>query len=142
MLRLVITASLSLWLLSLSAQETEPRRFSMKDYQTWLQARLTSLQLGDPRDSVISKMGGLRPIRARGFGLNDEFPSPYRLDQLTLSDGTQAEVIWYKVWEKEKTFRYAYTFTALVLRDGKLIGQGVSFAQGFALEQGFKLDMP
>jgi hypothetical protein len=120
----------------------KPLKLPIKDYHSWLQSHLTTLTMGSGKDSVLAHMGGVQPIRVRGFGVKDEFPSPFRSEQFTLGDGQRCEIIWYKVWEKEKAFRYAYTFTPLILRDDQLVGQGVNFAQTFALKEGFKLEMP
>lgn len=125
---------------SLSAQETEKVRIT--DYEPLLQAQFTSLSIGDPKDTVLTKMGGVRVVKVRGLGLRDDFACPYRSEQLSLNDSTTAEFLWYKVWEKEKTATYVYSYEPVVLKNGHMVGQGRSFAKTFAAENGIRLTIP
>jgi hypothetical protein len=129
-------------LMAVSAAAQEKTKMSIRDYETRLQARLTTLAVGDRKDTVLNKMGGVQIVRVRGLGVKDEFAYPYRSDLFTLDGGKEVEVLWYKVWEKEKATRYTYSYEPILFEQGLMRGKGIRFVQTYATDKDIDLQLP
>ena len=94
-------------------------------YNNLMQTNLLKISVGDSKDNVIEKMGGVQTYKVKTFSGADKFTAPHHVDSFS-QEGVVIEVLWY-VTEWQEYPYYTKEFTPIIFENQKVVGLGESF---------------